>query len=175
MAIRNESTLRRWAAFRPGTRMPDSLEELTLSDQLALSSADVELHSLLSGTATAELELAALSNALDAAPTPQQRQQEANAAQVQAILDRNGGNPYGVQGYYQNPDDPNSYIAKRERNLTDSMLLESLDPQLAAQMELQANPPQQTGLTQDAANFVNQEAARLRTEAMNAAFGGGLG
>ena len=144
---------------------PSSPQSISMELGFQLQQVDPELFAVVSGAEIpATLELAVMDGSLpDEAATPQQRQQEANAAQVQAILDRNGGNPYGVQGYYQNPDDANSYIAKREKNLTDSMLLESLDPQLAAQMELQANPPQAApgALSAADAAWVNAEAQRI--------------
>jgi hypothetical protein len=172
--IRNAATLTRWAAFAPGSVMPTSLEQLDMSTQLRLSTEDPELHALMSGSAVAELELAALNGTLAAAPiTPQERQAAANAEQVQAILERNQGNPYGADGYYQDPNDPNSaYIPKREANATDSFALEALDPQLAAQLKLQANPPQAAPGTLSAADaqWVQQEMARVASMNM---IGGG--
>jgi hypothetical protein len=136
-----------------------------------LQDRDPELFALLSGTAPAELELAAIQGALAAAPaTPQERQQQEVAEQIQAILERNQGNPYGAVGRYEGE----TYIEPRPMNTTDSFLLESLDSRLAAQLKLQATVmPKGNGLSAEDAAWVQQEMMRARQESAEIAYGGG--
>jgi hypothetical protein len=166
MAIRNESTLRRWSAFRPGTRMPDSLEELTLSDQLALSSADVELHALLAGTATAELEMAALSNQLDAAPIPQaERMAAANRAEAERLIAEGA---FPTAGRYEGE----TYIPGREGSLTAQFAVEALAPDLAERERLRVSAeraPANGGMSAEDVAFVRAEMARSRMESLELA------
>ena len=164
MAIRNESTLRRWAAFRPGTRMPDSLEELTVSDQLALSSADVELHSLLAGTATAELELAALSNQLDAAPIPQaDREAQARRAEAERLI---AEGCFPTAGRYEGE----TYIPGRQGSLTAQFTVQALAPDLYEAESLrvaaeQAQLKPSAAMNEEAVAFVNATMAANRAAA----------
>jgi len=152
MALRTLAMLARWSAQFPDTRMPDSLEGLPAAQHLHLQANDPELFSLLAGTANAELEMAALNGSLsDTALTPAQRQEATNAARIAALVE---SLPYGTPGHYEGE----TYIPGQPSNLTAQFELESLAPQLAAQLKTAATPPApQQGLTQEGANFVNQQ------------------
>jgi hypothetical protein len=133
--IRNASTLSRWMQFSPGTRMPDDIKELDMSAQFALQQADGELYALLSGVAPAELEIAALNNALAAsAPTAEQKQDAATAARIAELT---ATNPFGQAGYY---NEQGELVPPVAGNMTAAMELKSLNPALAAQLEAAAQP-----------------------------------
>ena len=123
---------------------------------LQLSNSDPELGQLLKGEAPAELELQVVTGQwADTAPTQQERQEAATAARIQEILDATNGNPWGQPGEYL-PD--GSYQEPVPGNLTMQMSLQALDSNLAAQLKTAATPPApQQGLTQEGANFVNQQ------------------
>ena len=144
--------------------MPDSLEELTISDQLALSSADVELHSLLSGTATAELELAALSNALDAAPIPQaDREAQARRAEAERLI---AEGCFPTAGRYEGE----TYIPGRQGSLTAQFTVQALAPDLYEAESLrvaaeQAQLKPSAAMNEEAVAFVNATMAANRAAA----------
>ena len=153
MALRTLAMLARWSAQFPDTRMPDSLEGLPTAQHLHLQANDPELFSLLAGTANAELEMAALNGSLpDATLTPAQRQDATNAARIAELV---AMNPFGTPGVYS---EDGTYIPGHAGSLTGQFELAALDPQLAAQLKTAATPPApQQGLTQEGANFVNQQ------------------
>ena len=153
MALRTLAMLARWSAQFPDTRMPDSLEGLPAAQHLHLQENDPELFSLLAGTANAELEMAALSGSLsDTALTQQQRQEAAKAARIAELV---AMNPFGTPGVYS---EDGTYIPGQPTSLTAQFELAALDPQLAAQLKTAATPPApQQGLSQEGANFVNQQ------------------
>ena len=153
MALRTLAMLARWSAQFPDTRMPDSLEGLPAAQHLHLQENDPELFSLLAGTANAELEMAALNGSLpDATLTPAQRQEATNAARIAELV---AMNPFGTPGVYS---EDGTYIPGQPTSLTAQFELAALDPQLAAQLKTAATPPApQQGLTQEGANFVNQQ------------------
>ena len=153
MALRTLAMLARWSAQFPDTRMPDSLEGLPAAQHLHLQENDPELFSLLAGTANAELEMAALNGSLpDATLTPAQRQDATNAARIAELV---AMNPFGTPGVYS---EDGTYIPGQPTSLTAQFELAALDPQLAAQLKTAATPPApQQGLTQEGANFVNQQ------------------
>ena len=151
---------------------PSSPQAISLEIGLQLQKADPELFQIISGgDIPATLELAVMDGSLpDVAATPQERQEQANAAQVQAILDRNGGNPYGADGYYLNPSDPNpTYVPKREMHATDAFTLEALDPALAAKLKAEAAPAATGGMSAEDVAFVRAEMARSRMESLELA------
>lgn len=141
--------------------MPDSLDELTFADQLALSNADVELHALLGNTATAELEMAALNNELAATPVPQaDREAAANRAEAERLI---AEGCFPALGYY--PADGSPYVEGREGNFTNQMLVKDLAPDLyerhaalvsAAKAQQHSDP---NALTTEGANFVQARLA----------------
>jgi len=151
--------------FSPGTRMPDDIKELPLMDQVALQTADPDLFSLLSGNAAAELEMAAINNAMAAAaPTQAERQDAAKAARIAELTQTN---PYGNAGYY---DEQGREVAPTDGNATKFLELEALDPQLAAKLKAQSRPAEASvGLTIEAANRVNADVFRQRMERDNQA------
>jgi hypothetical protein len=161
MALRTSQMLTRWKAFAPGTRMPDSIEELDYAHQMALGEADPELFALLANQATAELELAAISGELAAAaPTAQERADAAKAARIAELVD---AQVFGVPGRYEG----DQFIAGKPSNLTGMLELQALDPELAAKLQAQAQPPvhQPGTLTAEGAAFVNGEVLRQRMAA----------
>jgi hypothetical protein len=139
--------------------MPDSLEELTLADQLALGAADPDLHALLSGTATAELELAAISDQLDAAPIPQaDREAQARRAEAEALV---AANCFGTVGRYEGE----AYIPGIAQNVTQMMQVELLAPDLAERERLRVAAEQTStagGMSAADIAFVRSEMARNR-------------
>jgi len=158
--VRNAVTLARWAQFSPSTRMPDSLDGMQVTEQIALLEADPELHSLLAGNAPAELELAALNGSLSAAPTtPQERADAVKAARVAELL---ATQPAGRPGYYREvPNGEPEYVPPQPGNVTALMELQALDLEAAQREQLQAIPPRQTGLSEQDAAWVNAEAQRI--------------
>jgi hypothetical protein len=166
MAIRNSSTLQRWSSFKPGTRMPDSIAELELSDQLALQSADPDLYALLSNTATAELEMAALANQLDAAPVPQaERMAAANRAEAERLIAEGA---FPTAGRYEGE----TYIPGREGSLTAQFAVEALAPDLAERERLRVSAeqaPANGGMSAEDVAFVHAEMARSQVESLQLA------
>ena len=139
--------------------MPDSLEELTLADQLALGAADPDLHALLSGTATAELELAAISDQLDAAPIPQaDREAQARRAEAERLIAEGA---FPTAGRYEGE----TYIPGREGSVTAQFAVEDLAPDLAERERLRVAAEQTStpgGMTAADIAFVQAEMARNR-------------
>ena len=144
--------------------MPDDIKELPLMDQVALQAADPEMFALLSNTASADIELAASTNAMAAAaPTAQERQ---DVAIQERIAELTKANPYGKAGYFEG----DQLIAPTPGNMTAALELEALSPELAAKLKAEARPAApQEGLSVEAANRVNAEAFRLRMESMDRA------
>jgi len=141
--------------------MPDDLSQLALSDQVRLLESDVELHSLLGNTASAELEMAALSNQLDAAPIPQaDRIAAANKAQVEQLI---ADGAFPTQGRYEGEQ----YIPGLPGNVTAQLLISSLDPQRYEAEMLRATPVKQTGMTQEEVNRVNARVASMQAAGAN--------
>ena len=92
----------------------------------------------------------------DVAITPQERLAAANAERVAELL---ATTPAGRPGRYEGED----YIPPIAPNVTNLMLLESLDPEAAQREKLQANPPKAApgALSAADAQWVNAEAARI--------------
>jgi hypothetical protein len=148
--------LARWANFAPGTRMPEDLSQLPAGTRLELENADAELFALLSNTAHAELELAAMNNQLaERAPDPQQRQTAAIQAEVEQLI---SAGAFPVPGFYR---EDGSYQAPISGNLTAQLRVAALDPARYEAEMLKANPPQQGGLSEADAAWVNAEAQRV--------------
>jgi hypothetical protein len=164
MVIRNESTLRRWAAFRPGTRMPDSIAELELSDQLALQSNDPDLHALLSNTATAELELAVMDGSLPDVAIPQaDREAQARRAEAERLIAEGA---FPTAGRYEGE----TYIPGRQGSLTAQFTVQALAPDLyeAESLRVAAEQAQQkpsAAMNEEAVAFVNATMAANRAAA----------
>jgi hypothetical protein len=168
MALRTSSMLARWAQFSPGTRMPDDIKELPLTQQAALSNADPELHALLGNTANAELELAAMSGALaDVAPDPQALKDAATRAEVDRLIAEGA---FPTQGYYRElPNGESEYVAPTPGNITSQLLIAQLDPQRYESEMMKANPPAPVpgALSAEAAARVNARVAAARAESLN--------
>jgi hypothetical protein len=86
VSIRTYEVLSRFAQIFPGQRMPDSIDELPQHLQIALAERDPDLHSLLDGTAPAELEAAALAGKISADPPPAISPQQAATQQVREMI-----------------------------------------------------------------------------------------
>ena len=144
-------------------RRPDPID---LPPQILLSSADEELHSLLSGTATAELELAALSNQLDAAPIPQaDREAQARRAEAERLIAEGA---FPTAGRYEGE----TYIPGREGSVTAQFAVEELAPDLAERERSRVAAEQAStagGMTAEDVAFVQAEMARNRTESLQRA------
>ena len=151
--IRNQSTLQRWALFSPNTRMPDDILELGMTEQELLKGADPELHSLLSHTATAVLEMSALNGTLaEQAVSPQERQDAAIQAEIQQLAD---SQPFGSFGTYT---EDGTFIPGKKGNLTNQIRLRMLAPELAGSLEAAAAPPvANQGMTQEECDRVNSQ------------------
>ena len=157
--------LKRWIAATGGNvPYPASPNAISLEIGLQLQQADPELFAVVSGgDIPASLELAVMDGSLpDVAATPQQRQQEANAARIAQLVE---SLPYGSQGYYQGDE----YIPGAPGNVTAAFELESLDPALAAKLKAEATPAANGGLSAADVAFVQEEMARARMESMELA------
>lgn len=139
---------------------PASADQLTTDLALHLQEADPVLLQIIAGTAPATVQLQVADGSLpDAAPTPQERQAEANRQQIEAIVSQ--GNPYGSQGRYA---EDGSYVPGDPGNVTAALALEALDPDLATRLKLEAHPPKAVpGVLNEAdASWVNQQLAGAR-------------
>ena len=144
--------------------MPDSIAELELSDQLALQSNDPDLHALLSNTATAELEMAAINNQLDAAPIPQaDREAQARRAEAERLI---ADGAFPTAGRYEGE----TYIPGRQGSLTAQFTVQALAPDLyeAESLRVAAEQAQQkpsAAMNEEAVAFVNATMAANRAAA----------
>lgn len=166
--LRTSQVLKRWAAQFPNTRMPDDISEIELSQQHALQQADPELHSLLAGKATAELELAAVTGELaDSVASLAEREDQARKQEVEQLI---ADGAFPSQGYYR---EDSSYVAGREGNLTAQLRISQLDPQRYESEKLKANPPQpnENAVSAEAAARMNAELAATRLQSLNSAQG----
>ena len=143
---------------------PSSPQAISLEIGLQLQQVDPELFAVISGgDIPASLELAVMDGSLpDVAATPQQRQQEANAARIAQLVE---SLPYGSQGCYQGDE----YIPGAPGNVTAAFELESLDPALAARLKAEAATATPGGMTAADVAFVQAEMARNRTESLQRA------
>ena len=143
---------------------PSSPQAISLEIGLQLQQVDPELFAVVSGgDIPASLELSVMDGSLpDVAATPQQRQQEANAARIAQLVE---SLPYGSQGYYQGDE----YIPGAPGNVTAAFELESLDPALAARLKAEATTATPGGMTAEDIAFVQAEMARNRTESLQRA------
>ena len=146
--------------------MPDSIAELELSDQLALESGDPDLFALLSNAASAELEMAAINNQLDAAPIPQaDREAQARRAEAERLI---ADGAFPTAGRYEGE----TYIPGREGSVTAQFAVEELAPDLAERERLRVAAEQAStagGMTAEDIAFVQAEMARNRTESLQRA------
>ena len=139
--------------------MPDDISELGMTEQIALSNADPELHALLGNTATAVLEMSALNGTLaEQAISPQERQEAAIQAEIQRLVD---SQPFGSkETYVPDPDAPmgQRHVPGKKGNFTDQMLLRQLAPELAGSLEAAMKPPVANGgMTQEECDRVNAQ------------------
>ena len=143
---------------------PSSPQDISLEIGLQLQQVDPELFAVVSGgDIPASLELSVMDGSLpDVAATPQQRQQESNAARIAQLVE---SLPYGSQGYYQGDE----YIPGAPGNVTAAFELESLDPALAARLKAEAATATPGGMTAEDIAFVQAEMARNRTESLQRA------
>ena len=144
---------------------PSSPQAISLEIGLQLQQVDPELFAVVSGAEIpATLELAVMDGSLpDVAATPQQRQQEANAARIAQLTETN---PYGSPGVY---NEAGEYIPGAQPNVTAAFELESLDPSLAAKLKAEATPAANGGMSAADVAFVQEEMARARMEAVELA------
>lgn len=164
--IRNQATLKRWSSFASGTRLPDSLDELPLTDQYRLNEHDPQLYQLLAGTAPAELELAAMNGELEDAPMPiAERQAQERAAEVERLIAEGA---FPSKGTY---NEAGEYIPGNKGNLTAQLRIAQLDPQRYEAEKMAAFPPQpQPGaLTEEGAAFVNDRIASMQAAGLGRA------
>lgn len=164
--IRNSATLKRWSTFAPGSRLPDSLDELPLGKQLELKEQDPDLYALLSNSASAELELAAMEGTLaDSVPSAAERTTQANRAEAERLI---ADGAFPSLGYY---DADGNYIEGREGNITAQMTIAQLAPDLYEAEMLRASAAkaaqQPAGLTAEGADFVNARLASMNAQGMS--------
>ena len=133
--------------------MPDDISELGMTEQELLKDADPELHSLLSHTATAVLEMSALNGTLaEQAISPQERQEAATQVEIQRLVE---SQPFGSFGTYS---EDGTFIPGKKSNLTNQILLRQLSPELCASLEAAAKPPvANQGMTQEECDRVNAQ------------------
>ena len=137
--LKTKATLKRWIAATGGDLpYPSSPQAISLEIGLQLQQVDPELFAVVSGgDIPATLELSVMDGSLpDVAATPQQRQQEANAARIEELT---ASNPFGTAGYYNEQGD---LVPPTQGNLTAVLELESLNPELAARLKAEAQPAQ---------------------------------
>lgn len=159
--LRTSQMLKRWAAQFPGTRMPDDINDITLGQRDELMRKDPELHDLLAGKATAELELAAIDGSFaDSYEAPSQA--HLNAAEVDKLI---ADGAFPRDGYYEGE----KYIEPHPGNLTAQMRIAQLDPQRYEAEMLRAKPPAPVP-----GAITEEEAARInaRLTSLNATHGG---
>ncbi len=132
---------------------------------MSLKKQDPDLFQLLSGSASAELELAALEGSLPEVAVPaEQREAQAKAARVQEILAQHPGGSLGR--YETNADGQSVYIEGTAPRLDLLMELATLDPQAHAQQELIRKGPQPEPSAADQAQAAASAAAQ-RVESLN--------
>ena len=157
--------LQRWSAVFPQSRMVDEIKDLPMAEQQILRDQDPELFALLSNTAPAELELAAMTGALaEQVASPEERQNAAIAQEIQQLVD---SNPWGSQGtYVPDPSHPmgQRYVAGAKENLTAQHRLMMLAPEKALVMQEAAKPPVAGGLSQEQCDQINAQAASLHIQ-----------
>lgn len=143
---------------------PSTPQAISLEIGLQLQQADPELFQIVSGAEIpATLELAVMDGSLpDVAATPQERQEQANAARIAQLVE---SLPYGSQGYYQGDE----YIPGAPGNVTAAFELEALAPDLAASMKLAATPVANSGMSAEDVAFVHAEMARSQVESLQLA------
>ena len=114
---------------------------------------------MLSNTATAELELAAMSGALsEQAVTPQERQDAAIQAEIEQLI---ASQPFGSVGSY---DSDNNFIPGKAPNLTNQLRLKALAPEKAMVLEEAAKPKigDPGAINQEEADRINAQLASMR-------------
>lgn len=139
MIPRTAEVLQRFSALFPLRPLPPDISGLAGHEALELSERDPELHSLLSGTAPAELELAVLRGEFSPQPPAQLSPQDAARAAAEALVAEHG-NPWGVVGSYS---DDGTFNAPTPPNWTHQLLVQRDHPELAQQLAAEweaANP-----------------------------------
>ena len=118
--LKSAATLKRWIAATGGDLpYPSSPDQIGVDLGLRLQQVDPELFQIVSGGGIpASLELSVMDGSLpDIAATPQQRQQEANAARIEELT---ASNPYCTAGYYNEQGD---LVPPTQGNLTAALEL----------------------------------------------------
>lgn len=152
--------LRRWAAQFPGTQYPTSAADLSVEQRMHLDQNDPELGQIVSGTAPVELELQVMDGSFaDFIPSKAEREQAANAAEVQELLKT----AFPTQGYYTSDGE---YVPGQEGNITEQLRIAALDPAAYHRAQLQANPPKADphAMTAEQRQFVQEQMA-MQSEA----------
>jgi len=161
----NVSVLRRWGAVAqqflggdaplPVDYTAWAADNTTASMQM--QQADPELMMLLSNQAPSSLKIQALTGEWSAeAPTTEQRADAAVQAQIAELTNNGEYNPYGKAGFYT---ESGEFTPPQQGNLTKAMLLEQLQPELAAQLKAEAQPAMPSmppgALSEEAAARIN--------------------
>ncbi|WP_094556651.1 hypothetical protein [Synechococcus sp. 1G10] len=146
MIQRTAALLKRWASYKPSTPLPVVITDLPEIERLQLQDADPELHSLLSGTAPAELELSAIDGTLPSAPPAPPSPQEQAQQEAESWLAANG-NPWGM---------PASYSPTGE-------LMPGVQPNFTAQLWMQSNAPELAAKLQSASVAADPRDAQTRS------------
>ena len=170
------AVLRRWGAAMQrlsggDAPLPNNFQEWSkrnVSAAMELRDVDAELYQLLSGEAPSQLKLAAITGDWAAeAPSDEQRQSAARQQQIAELMAQ--GNPWGTPGkYVGNESDPGgmTYQEAVPGSLTNQLLIEGLDRDLAARLKAEASvsapTPEQEFATRQAAAQAT-EANRLRS------------
>lgn len=156
--------LRRWAAIsdQPLPTSWAEFERSGMAQAFDIERRDPELVSLLRGTASAALRADALVGVMPEVALSEA--ERAEAALQEQIRQLTASNPYGKAGRYEVDG---TFVEPQPGNLTAAMQLEAIAPEVAARLKKEAQPAAApTGLSQEAANWVNQEAMRMRQESM---------
>ena len=128
---------------------------------MRLQQVDPELFQVVTGAASASLELQVMEGSFsDVAPDPQELQNAANKAQVEQLI---ADGAFPTQGRYEGEQ----YIPGLPGNVTAQLLISSLDPQRYEAEMLRATPVKQTGMTQEEVNRVNARVASMQAAGAN--------
>jgi hypothetical protein len=165
----NVSVLRRWGAVAQqflGGDAPLPVDYTAwaadnITAAMQMEQADPELVSLLSNTAPSSLKVQALTGEWSAeAPSAEQRADAAVQAQIDALTNNGQFNPWGKAGFYT---ESGEFVPPQQGNLTAALQLESLSPELAAQLKAEAQPAMPTmppgALSAEAAARINSALA----------------
>lgn len=166
---RTPATLRRWARVFPGKAMPENIADMRPSQNIVLREEDPQLYSLFAGNADPELEASVLDGTFPAEPptSPREEREAAKRKEAQDIYNRIG-NPWMER---QVRDEDGTFADIKAPNITEQILIESLDQELAQRLreEAQQDQARREAQAQAAELLGEAQEARQRAEQAEAA------